>query len=83
MRHRGLLTDDDRAYLQDERDEIDDRTLNDIRYRIRQRIANLQDDLLVLREQGEQDLLAEFYQQTDRTAVLERELAAKTDEQDE
>jgi hypothetical protein len=82
MRHRGLLTEDDRDYFHGE-DDDDDRTHNDIRYRIRQRITNLQDDLLLLRESGEEDLLAQFYQQTDRTELLERELADGRDEHDE
>jgi hypothetical protein len=85
MRHRGLLTADDREYFHGEREEEEeeDRTPNDIRYRIRQRINNLQDDLLLLREEGEHDLLAQFHQQTDRTALLEHELDARRDENDE
>jgi hypothetical protein len=80
MRHRGLLTDDDRDYFHSDHDD-DDRTATDIRYRIRQRITNLQDDLLLLREQDEHDLLAQFYQQTDRTELLERD--ARRDDHDE
>lgn len=74
MRNRGLLTKADRNALLGER-EVTDERLADIRYNIRQRMAHIEDDLQILREAGEDDLVAGFYDRFGRAAQLEQRVA--------
>jgi len=59
MANRGLLTKRDREKLQSEED-LERRDA--LRYNIRQRMENLEEDLQILREAGEEDLVDEFYE---------------------
>lgn len=75
MDHRGLLTEDDRLFFQGERD-VDDRNkkASEIRYRVRRRMENLEQDIEILREAGETRLVEEFYEKLGRYERLERQI---------
>lgn len=70
MRNRGLLTKADREALLGDRD-VDEQRLADIRYNIRQRMEHIEDDLQILRQAGEDELVAKFYDEFGRAAQLE------------
>jgi hypothetical protein len=74
---RGLLTQTEREILRGERD-VDNREerIYDIRYKFRQRLDNLDDDLDILRAAGEEELVNEFDATIGRVERLEAELEA-------
>lgn len=75
MKHRGILTEDDRDYYRENPDpEERGRRGSDIRYRARQRIANLVKDLELLEEVGEGELVSDFHAKTDRTSRTQEEI---------
>lgn len=84
MRNRGLLTKADRAFFKGGRDpENPDARRSDIRYNIKQRMNRIEEDIRILREAGEDDLVAEFYDRFGRTSQLEkrvRELEAQLED---
>lgn len=71
MKNRGLLSADDRALFAGEKDDVDDEAQAKAkrRYNIRQRIDNIIEDLQLLEEAGEDQLLAEFYQDIEETRI--------------
>lgn len=73
MRNRGLLTKADREALLGDRD-VDDQRLADIKYNIRQRMDNIEEDLQILRRAGEDDLVAKFYDSFARASQLEQRI---------
>lgn len=73
MRNRGLLTKDDRAVFRGERDVDADR-LADIRYNVRQRMDHIEEDIRILKDAGEEDLVARFYNAFGRTGQLEQRI---------
>lgn len=72
---RGLLTDAEREFLRGERDVEDpDGYLRNLRYRFRQRMDRLEEDINVLRAAEQDDLVDEFLNQFGRVERLEREV---------
>lgn len=75
MDHRGLLTDDDRRFFRGERDVKDPaKKASEIRYRVRRRMENLEEDIQILREADETRLVEEFYEKIGRYERLERQI---------
>lgn len=73
MRNRGLLTKADRAFFQGDREPEDPESRRgDIRYNINQRMDRIEEDLRILREAGEDDLVANFWDRFGRTSQLEK-----------
>lgn len=71
MRNRGLLTKADREFFRGERES--DREA-DIRYNINQRMEHIEEDLRILREAGEDELVAQFFDRFGRTRQLEERI---------
>lgn len=82
----GILTASERAFLRGENEvEQPDAYRSNIRYRVRQRMAQIEDDLALLREAGEGDVADEFLRRFDRVGQLEQEigrLREQVEEQD-
>jgi len=82
----GILSDGERAFFRDEKEVEDpDGYQRNARYRARQRMDQIEEDLDVLREAGQEDLVEEFVNRFGRVERLEREveeLRAKLDEDD-
>lgn len=72
MQNRGLLTADDRAFFEGDKD-VDDpmETRRQKRYNVRQRIERLSEDLDILREAGENDLVSDFYDEVGRLEQID------------
>ncbi|MFC7216510.1 hypothetical protein ACFQO4_20840 [Saliphagus sp. GCM10025334] len=71
----GLLSKGEREFFQGEKDPEDpDGYRRNARYRARQRIQQIEDDLELLEEVGEEDIVAEFYNQFSRVGQLEKEV---------
>lgn len=71
----GILSDGERRFFQDEKEVKDpDGYRRNARYRARQRMDQIEDDLEVLRQAGQEDLVAEFYDRFGRVERLEREV---------
>lgn len=82
----GILSDSERAVLRGEK-EVEDRDgyISNARYRARKRMDQIEKDLQVLKEAGEDDLVDEFYSRFSRVSELQREveqLREQLDEQD-
>jgi hypothetical protein len=75
VRNRGLLTEDDRKFFRGEKDDDSEKTRNEKRHNVRERIKNSVEDLRLLQDAGEDDLVDYFHAETDRDAKLEDELA--------
>lgn len=71
----GILSEGERAFFRDEKDVEDaDGYERNARYRARQRMDQIEDDLEVLREAGQEDLVEEFVSRFGRVERLEREV---------
>ena len=71
----GILSDGERRFFRDEKDVKDpDGYQRNARYRARQRMDQIEEDLEVLREAGQEDLVEEFYDRFGRVERLEREV---------
>lgn len=83
----GILSDGERAFFKDEKEVGDpDGYERNARYRARQRMDQIEEDLDVLREASQEDLVEEFVNRFGRVERLEREveeLRSKLDEDDE
>lgn len=82
----GILTDSERSFYRGE-NEVEDPEgyRGNARHRARNRMDQIEKDLQVLKEAGEDDLLDEFYSRFSRVGELEREVAElreKLDEED-
>lgn len=78
---RGLLTKAERAFLRGEKDDVDVQQYRyNVRSNFRERVEQLEDDLELLRDAGEEDLVGEFYQQFGRVERLESEVERLRDE---
>lgn len=79
----GILTKGQRAFLRGEKDVADPEGYRgNIRYRTRKRMDRIEQDLVLLREAGEDDLVEEFYNRFDRVGRLEDELEQLREEQE-
>jgi len=82
----GILSDGEREFFRGEKEVKDeDGYQRNARYRARQRMDQIEEDLDVLREAGQEDLVEEFVNRFGRVERLEREveeLRAKLDEDD-
>jgi len=77
----GILSDGERAFFKDEKDVEDpDGYQRNARYRARQRMDQIEEDLEVLREAGQEDLVEEFVSRFGRVERLEREVERLRDE---
>jgi hypothetical protein len=84
VRNRGLLTEDDRAYYQGDKNvENETEVRNEKRHNIKERIRNTIEDLAILAGTDDEDLVDYFHANTDRAAKLEAELAALRQQLDE
>lgn len=81
----GILSDGERAFFNGEKTVNDpDGYKRSARYRARQRMNQIEEDLDVLREAGQEDLVEEFVSRFGRVERLEREveeLRSKLDEE--
>lgn len=78
MENRGLLTADDRALFQGEKDvENREKALRERRYNVRRRIEHIAEDLEILREAGEDELVEEFREETGQSEAFEAKLMAE------
>lgn len=81
MENRGLLTADDRAFYRGEKDvEDEEKMAREKRYNVRQRIENIEEDIEILRQAGEDQVVEDFYDAIGRYERLERELAELKEE---
>ena len=71
----GILSDGERAFFQGEKEVKDpDGYQRNARYRARQRMDQIEEDLDVLRDAGQDDLVDEFVNRFGRVERLEREV---------
>lgn len=71
----GILSDGERAFFRDEKEVEDpDGYERNARYRARQRMDQIEEDLDVLREAGQEDLVKEFVNRFGRVERLEKEV---------
>lgn len=71
----GILSEGERKFFNGESDVEDpDGYRRNARYRARKRIEQIERDLEVLEEAGEDDLVEEFYNQFSRVQRLEQEV---------
>lgn len=71
----GILSKSERAFFRDEHDVQDpDGYRRNARHRARKRMEQIEEDLEVLREAGEDDIVAEFYETFGRVGRLEQEI---------
>lgn len=71
----GILSEGERAFFRGEKEVSDpDGYERNARYRARQRMDQIEDDLEVLRENGQEDLVEEFVTRFGRVERLEREV---------
>jgi hypothetical protein len=77
----GILTEGEREFLRGEKDvENPGGYRSNVRYRAKQRMDQIEEDLEVLREAGEDDLVEEFFGRFGRVQRLEREVEELRDE---
>jgi len=77
----GILTDGEREFFEGEKDPQDpDGYRRNARYRARQRMDQIEKDIKVLRDAGEDDLVEEFLNRFGRVERLEREVEELRDE---
>lgn len=75
MENRGLLTADDRAFFEGQKDvDNADKTRREKRYNVRQRIDRVAEDIEILRDAGEDDLVEDLYDEIGRYERLEKQL---------
>lgn len=87
MRNRGLLTKKDRKVLRgeiefDSEEERRDK-LSDIRWAVKERMDKIDDDLKILRDAGEDELVAKFYDSFGPTKELEQRIEELEDQLEE
>ena len=71
----GILSDGEQRFFCDEKDVKDpDGYQRKARYRARQRMDQIEENLEVLREAGQDDLVEEFYNRFGRVERLERNI---------
>lgn len=71
----GLLSTGEREFLRGEKDVEDpDGYLRNVRHRARKRMTQMEEDLTVLEEAGQDELVEEFYNSFGRDRRLEREI---------
>lgn len=71
----GILSDGEREFFRGEKDvKNPDGYRRNARYRARQRMDQIEEDLQVLREAGQDDLVDDFHQRFERVGRLEREI---------
>lgn len=71
----GILSDGERAFFRGEKDVEDpDGYQRNARYRARQRMDQIEEDLEVLRDADQEDLVEEFVSRFGRVERLEREV---------
>ena len=72
----GLLSDNQRAFLRGEKDDVEnpDQYKRNLRHRASQRAGQMAEDLALLEKHGHEDIVAEFYYEVDRIQRLRREL---------
>lgn len=84
MENRGLLTADDRAFFEGDKDTDDpNKVAREKRYNVRERIENIAEDLEILRAAGEDELVAKFYDETGRHTRLAEKIEQLESELDE
>jgi hypothetical protein len=72
----GLLSDGEREFFNGDKEVGDPAGYRrNARYRARQRIDQIEADLAVLEQAGQDDLVEEFYQRFERVGRLETEIA--------
>jgi len=77
----GILSDGERQFFLGEKEVEDpDGYERNARYRARQRMDQIEKDLEVLRENGQEDLVNEFLNRFGRVERLEREVERLRDE---
>lgn len=82
--NRGLLTKAQREFLRGEKNDVDEDSYRyNLRSDFRARMDNLEEDLELLRESGEEKLVEEFNARFDRVGKLEEELEDLRDQLDE
>ncbi|WP_436348770.1 hypothetical protein [Natronorubrum sp. FCH18a] len=80
----GLLSKGEREFFNGEKEPDDpDGYRRNARYRARKRIEQIEQDLELLEEAGEDDIVAEFHQQFSRVGQLEREVNRLREQVDE
>lgn len=71
----GLLSKGEREFFEGEKEPDDpDGYRRNARYRARQRIDQIEEDLELLQEAGEDDIVNEFHQRFSRVGQLEKEV---------
>lgn len=72
---RGLLTDAEKAFLRGEKTDVDEAQYRyNVRSNFRTRMDELEQDIQLLQEAGEDDLVNEFFSRFGRVERLEQEL---------
>lgn len=72
---RGIFSDAERAFLRGEKDiEDPDGYRRNLRYRARQQMDRIEDDLELAEEAGRDELVDEFHNKFSRYKQLEREV---------
>jgi len=80
----GILSDGEREFFRGEKEVEDaDGYQRNARYRARQRMDQIEEDLEVLREAGQEDLVNEFLNRFGRVERLEREVEELRDQLDD
>ena len=75
VQNRGLLTSDDRAFFEGEKDtDTPDKTRREKLYNVRRRIEHIAEDIDILREAGEDETVEKFYGEIGRYERLEKQL---------
>lgn len=75
VQNRGLLTDDDRAFFQGDKESDDpDKTRREKLYNVRRRIEHIAEDIDILREAGEDETAEKVYDAIGRYERLERQV---------
>ena len=81
---RGLLTKSEREFLRGEKEDVDEQQYRyNIRSNFRSRVSELEEDLELLRDAGEEELVEEFHNTFSRMERLEREVERLRDELEE
>lgn len=71
----GLLTPNQRAFFRGEKDDVEeDNYRRGARHSVRQRMEQIEEDLQLLEEHGQEDLVLEFHARFSRVARVEDQL---------
>jgi predicted ATP-dependent endonuclease of OLD family len=76
----GLLSDKQRAFLRDEREDITnpDQYENQLRHQANQRVSQMAEDLDLLEKHGHEDIVAKFYYEVDKIERLRKRMESET-----